>query len=76
MVGKAIPIGARIIAVADAWNAMCSKRPYRNALHIEIAIEELKKNAGTQFDPEIVEALIRILERHDNKDYHKIIEIC
>ena len=47
----AIPIESRIIAVVDAYHAMTSKRPYRNKLANDIALEELKKNAGTQFEP-------------------------
>jgi putative nucleotidyltransferase with HDIG domain len=55
-----IPLGARIIAVADAYDAMTSARPYRKALSREAAICELKKCAGTQFDPEIVSAFITV----------------
>ncbi len=53
-----IPVRARIIAVADAFDAMISDRPYRQALPIEQAINELKKNKGTQFDEEIVDAFV------------------
>ena len=53
--GEGIPLGARIIAVADAYDAMISDRPYRKALSETIAIEEIKKNAGIQFDPLIVQ---------------------
>ncbi|MFA6143003.1 MAG: HD domain-containing phosphohydrolase [Candidatus Omnitrophota bacterium] len=53
-----IPIGSRIITVADAYDAMTSDRPYRKAMAKEKAIEELKKCAGEQFDPEIVRAFI------------------
>ncbi len=56
-----IPIIARIIAVADAYDAMTSKRPYRNALSKEEAIRELKANAGTQFDPAIVRIFIKYI---------------
>ncbi|MEO0137226.1 MAG: HD-GYP domain-containing protein [candidate division WOR-3 bacterium] len=58
-----IPIIARIIAVADAYDAMTSKRPYRNALSKEEAIQELKANAGTQFDPAIVRIFIKYLTK-------------
>lgn len=54
--GERIPIGARIIAVADAYDAMTSDRPYRKAMSHEEAIEELKKCSGTQFDPKVVKA--------------------
>lgn len=55
-----IPLISRIIAVADAYDAMTSKRSYRDALPEEVAIEELRKNAGAQHDPEIVELFIKM----------------
>jgi len=58
-----IHIGARILVVADSYEAMTSERPYRSALSQQTAIEELKKCSGTQFDPVIVEAFLKILER-------------
>ncbi len=60
--GEDIPLGARIIAVVDAYGAMTEDRVYRKALGHHRAIEELKRCAGTQFDPMIVEAFIRLLE--------------
>lgn len=60
--GKDIPLGARIIAVADAFGAMTTNRPYRRALSIGDAVKELKKCAGKQFDPHLVEIFISILE--------------
>lgn len=62
--GEQIPLGARILIVADAYDAMTSNRPYRPAMSNEEAIEELKKNAGTQFDPRVVESFVKVLERH------------
>ena len=59
---KNIPIGARILAVADAFEAMTSDRPYRKSLSMQEAKEELKKCSGTQFDPEVVDVFITILE--------------
>lgn len=56
--GEEINWKARVIAIADAFDAMTCERPYRKALSREEAIEELKKNAGTQFDPEIVKVFI------------------
>jgi diguanylate cyclase (GGDEF)-like protein len=50
-----IPLGARIVAVADAYDAMINDRPYKRAITHEQAIAELRRHAGTQFDPEIVE---------------------
>jgi putative methionine-R-sulfoxide reductase with GAF domain len=54
--GDEIPYAARIIAIADAYDAMTSKRPYRDPLALDAAIEELHANAGTQFDAGLVEA--------------------
>ena len=59
--GAQIPIGARIIAIADAFDAMTTKRPYRNALSLETAVAEIKKNSGSQFDPELVIVFLQIL---------------
>jgi len=56
--GTDIPLQARITAVADAYDAMTSKSAYRNPLSESIAVDELEKNAGTQFDPEIVQIFI------------------
>lgn len=61
--GKNIPLCARILAVADAFEAMRSDRPYRRALPLETAKQELMRNAGSQFDPQVVEVFLRILER-------------
>jgi len=59
--GEKIPLLARIIAVADAFDAMTSDRPYRKAFSPQEAIEKLKENAGTQFDPQIVKIFIDAL---------------
>lgn len=60
-----IPLQSRIIAVADAYDAMTSERSYRSALPETIAIEELQKNAGLQFDPEVVKVFIeKVLDNH------------
>ncbi|MBE0477876.1 HD-GYP domain-containing protein [Candidatus Aerophobetes bacterium] len=61
--GESIPLGSRIIAVVDAYDAMTSHRPYREALSKEKAIKELKKHAGTQFDGKVVEAFLKVLKR-------------
>ncbi len=63
LAGDEIPVGGRIIAVADTFDAMTSTRPYREALSIAVAINELKSAAGTQFDPAIVDAFARAYER-------------
>jgi HD-GYP domain-containing protein (c-di-GMP phosphodiesterase class II) len=54
-----VPLAARIVHVADAYDAMTSARPYRSALRHEDAMRELKRFAGVQFDPEVVHALVR-----------------
>ncbi|MCL6447183.1 MAG: HD-GYP domain-containing protein [Armatimonadetes bacterium] len=59
--GEEIPLGARIIAVADAFEAMTAHRPYRRALSRDEAVRELIKNAGTQFDSRIVETFLKCL---------------
>ncbi len=62
--GIRIPLGSRILAIADAYDSMVSKRPYRAAMTRREAIAELRRCANTQFDSEIVERFIRIVDRH------------
>ena len=57
LAGCDIPLGARIVAVCDAFDAMTSERPYRAALSERAAMRELRRCAGSQFDPVVVEAL-------------------
>ena len=59
--GESIPFIARILSVADAYDAMTTDRHYRKARDLSDAIEELKRNAGVQFDPQIVEAFLQII---------------
>ena len=61
--GDQIDLGALIVAAVDAYHAMTSDRSYRKALPEEVAIAELQKNAGTQFEPRVVEALTAIWKR-------------
>lgn len=61
--GEQIEIFARIIAVADTWDAMTSDRPYRKALPQSVAVDRLKEAAGTQLDPRIVFAFLKAVER-------------
>jgi len=64
-----IKLGARILSVADAYSAMTSSRPYRKEpLTEQQAIEELRKNSGSQFDPKVVEAFLKVLEREKEKN--------
>ena len=60
LAGEAIPMEARIMAVADSFDAMTTDRPYRNALPEETALAELRRAAGTQFDPRVVAAFEQI----------------
>jgi HD-GYP domain-containing protein (c-di-GMP phosphodiesterase class II) len=60
--GEQIPLGARIIAVADAFDAMVTGRPYRKARTVEEALAELRRCRGTQFDPLVVDVFIRSIE--------------
>jgi len=66
--GENIPLGARILTVADAYDAMRSDRPYRKALSEEKAIQELKHGSGRQFDPQIVEVFLEILKQNLSED--------
>ncbi len=58
--GDAIPVLSRIVLVADAFDAMTSKRAYQPALPVEFAVHEIDKNAGTQFDPAVVDIFIEL----------------
>jgi putative two-component system response regulator len=65
--GEAIPIGARIATVVDAFDAMITDRPYRKGMSLEAAIEELKRNRASQFDPKVVDAIIALYEEGNLK---------
>ncbi len=65
--GGKIPLFARIIAVADAFDAMTSDRPYRKAKSDQDAIEEILKNSGTQFDPKVVEVFRELVKKEKKK---------
>ena len=64
--GEAIPLGARILAVADAYDAMTSIRPYRPSMDQEEATSRLREGAGTQWDPLVVDAFLRMLDRQQD----------
>ncbi|MBI5870760.1 MAG: HD domain-containing protein [Actinobacteria bacterium] len=64
LVGDAIPLGARIIGIADAYEAMTSDRPYRKALSIDAALDELRRCSGTQFDSDLVDAFVEVIEEN------------
>ena len=61
--GNAIPFGARILAVADAFDAMTSDRPYRPAMSRQKALDEIKRSTSTQFDPVVADAFLRVMRR-------------
>ena len=63
--GTAIPLASRMIAVADAFDAMTSFRSYRSCLSMEQARAELIRNKGTQFDPQLVDEFLEILQDYD-----------
>jgi len=70
--GDDIPIGARIILVSDAYDAMTTDRPYRDAIGHEKAVAELKKMAGKQFDPKVVEALMAFIGE-DGREIDRVL---
>jgi putative nucleotidyltransferase with HDIG domain len=65
--GRQIPIGARIVLVVDAFHSMTSDRPYRESMSEESARLELRAGAGTQFDPDVVDAFLRVLDRRPRR---------
>jgi len=67
-----IPQGARIMAVADAFEAMVYGRPYRERMDVDSAVREIKKKSGTQFDPKVVEAFLKVIKKIKTKKYLRI----
>ncbi len=68
--GTQIPLGARIATVVDAFDAMVTDRPYRKGMTVAQAVEELKRNKGSQFDPDVVDALVSLHEAGQLKPLH------
>ncbi|SNT63580.1 HD domain-containing protein [Streptosporangium subroseum] len=73
LAGDEVPEFARIIAVADAFDSMTSDRSYRNARTVEVAMAELRKNAGSQFDPVMVTAFIKAIDRDGWEPPRKVV---
>jgi HD-GYP domain-containing protein (c-di-GMP phosphodiesterase class II) len=63
LAGQSIPVAARLLAIVDTFDAMTTDRPYRPAIPASTAYETVLENAGSQFDPGIVEAFVRCWER-------------
>src|SRR4029077_11360511 len=63
LAGEKIPLGGRIIHACAAFHAMVSNRPYRPAIRLDQVINELRPQFGSQFDPQVVEALIAVVEQ-------------
>jgi len=67
LAGNEIPLGARLVQIVDAWDAMTSDRPYRKAMTKTAAIAELRRQSGTQFDPKIIDLFLKVLERMERE---------
>jgi len=67
-----IPLGARIMSVVDAYEAMVKGRPYKNKLSIDGAIAELKRNSGTQFDPKIIDVFVILTKQKKFRNYLRL----
>jgi HD-GYP domain-containing protein (c-di-GMP phosphodiesterase class II) len=67
LAGPAIPLGARIVSVVDVWDALSTSRPYKRAYPQETVRLLLRKGAGAQFDPELLELFLRILDEEGDE---------
>lgn len=76
LAGNEIPLGARLVAIIDAWDAMTSDRTYRPAMARNAAIAELRRQAGTQFDPHLVDVFLRTLERLEKSGVPTTLSEC
>jgi len=61
--GENIPVAGRCLAIADSFDAMTSDRPYHKGVSLEVAVEQLEKNAGTQFDPVLTKLFVSLIHR-------------
>jgi len=71
LVGEEIPLGARVFAVVDAYDAMTSRRPYRDAIPRDEALAEIASHSGTQFDPKVVQAFLAVIRRSPDGFYEE-----
>jgi HD-GYP domain-containing protein (c-di-GMP phosphodiesterase class II) len=69
LAGEQIPLAARIVTLADSYDAMTSNRPYRAALSREEAAKEVRAAAGAQFDPLLAQAFLRVLSQRREADF-------
>jgi HD-GYP domain-containing protein (c-di-GMP phosphodiesterase class II) len=67
LAGEDIPLGSRIIAVANDFDAMVSDRPYHKAQPRETAVDEINRGVGSRYDPRVVEAFLRVLNREKGR---------
>jgi diguanylate cyclase (GGDEF)-like protein/PAS domain S-box-containing protein len=74
LAGSAIPLASRIIAVCDAYDAMVSERPYKDRIEARLARDELRRCAGKQFDPEVVEVFCEVLEEREEREREAAIK--
>lgn len=63
--GEQIPLSARIFAIVDVWDALCSKRPYRDAWEKEKILDYIRAESGKHFDPKVVEAFMELVSGHE-----------
>jgi HD-GYP domain-containing protein (c-di-GMP phosphodiesterase class II) len=74
LAGDDIPLGARVFAVVDSYDAMTSRRLYRDAMSREAALREIANNSGTQFDPSVVEAFLKVIRLSPDGFYEEDVE--
>lgn len=70
--GEQIPLNSRIIAVADAFDAMSSDRPYRKGVSVDKVVKEIQRNSGSQFDPKVVDGFLKAYKKNKFKEIPKI----